>query len=310
MIKILKRALHEALNPVFGTNSKTVVILVDKDQSPPSWSLKEPALTDFESTKAVWGYPSSKTYERTLVLKIKNEDDIFKSACTAISSLKSRKIKDADIIFPKKFKEDNLIKWVNTAILKNYSYSNKTYSAEDEDSKESLVEMLFLDSKKEIDMDKFSRSIKSAQCALFSRDLVNTRGSEGTPYFIAQKAQEIYAKHKHKVDIEVIEGQKLADLGLNLLYNVGKGAICPPYLIVLKYVGNRQGGEFLSFVGKGVTFDTGGLNIKPTGSMEEMYLDKGGACATLSAFKWAVETQYPINLICTLAIAENAIGSN
>lgn len=62
-------------------------------------------------------------------------------------------------------------------------------------------------------------------------------------------------------------------------------------------------------IGKGVIFDAGGLNIKATGNIEGMFLDKHGACSALTAFKSVVEAKLPINLVCTVAMVENLLGS-
>ena len=64
----------------------------------------------------------------------------------------------------------------------------------------------------------------------------------------------------------------------------------------------------MSWIGKGMTFDAGGLNIKPTGSMEDMYMDKAGACAVLSALKSVVDMGLKVNLSATCAFAENFLG--
>ena len=113
------------------------------------------------------------------------------------------------------------------------------------------------------------------------------------------------------VGVEIIKGKKLAENNLNLLYSVGKSADSEPRLIILTYKGDKNTNLFkYSVVGKGVTFDTGGLNLKPTGHIEDMYLDKHGACNALAVFKYAVEQNLPINLVCSLACAENSIDSS
>lgn len=78
---------------------------------------------------------------------------------------------------------------------------------------------------------------------------------------------------------------------MNLFYNVGKGAIEQPRCVLVHYEGNPDQPDHIDFalVGKGITFDTGGLNLKPTGSMEEMYGDKGGSCAVIGALKGTIE---------------------
>jgi len=71
---------------------------------------------------------------------------------------------------------------------------------------------------------------------------------------------------------------------MNMHYNVGKAAISQPRAIIVKYMGNPSSSDIdTALIGKGVTFDTGGLNLKPTGFMEDMYGDKGGACAVIGA---------------------------
>jgi len=95
---------------------------------------------------------------------------------------------------------------------------------------------------------------------------------------------------------------------LPLLHAVGKGSKNKPLLINLSFTNDPDSEETHAFVGKGMVFDAGGLNIKPTGSMEDMYMDKAGACAVFSAFSQAVELNLKINLTCTMAFAENFLG--
>jgi len=78
----------------------------------------------------------------------------------------------------------------------------------------------------------------------------------------------------------------------------------------MKHEGDPGSDHKIAVVGKGVTFDTGGLNLKPTSAIEDMYLDKSGACVTLGLFKWIKEMNIPINISCVLALAENSIDSN
>lgn len=86
------------------------------------------------------------------------------------------------------------------------------------------------------------------------------------------------------MDFRVIKGQELVDLGMNLFYNVGKAATSEPRCVTVYYKGNPESNEVdVAFVGKGLCYDTGGLNLKPTGSIEDMYYDKAGACAVMGA---------------------------
>jgi leucyl aminopeptidase len=98
---------------------------------------------------------------------------------------------------------------------------------------------------------------------------------------------------------------------MNLFYNVGKSASSEPRCVTVLYKGNPASDEVeMAFVGKGLTFDTGGLNLKPTGAIEDMYYDKAGACAVMGALKGAMELGIKKNVVFAMGFAENSIDSN
>lgn len=110
-------------------------------------------------------------------------------------------------------------------------------------------------------------------------------------------------------ETKVIKGRELKQLGLNLHYEVGKGAISEPRLVLIKYEGDPSTDKIhTALVGKGLTYDTGGLNLKPTKYIEEMHLDKGGACAVMGALHGAINQGLQKNVVFVIALAENAIG--
>lgn len=98
---------------------------------------------------------------------------------------------------------------------------------------------------------------------------------------------------------------------MNLFYNVGKGAEVPPRAVFVHYEGDpsRKDEVDMALVGKGVTFDTGGLNLKPTGYMEDMYGDKDGSAAVIGALRGTLDYGFKKNIIFAVGLAENAIGS-
>ena len=96
---------------------------------------------------------------------------------------------------------------------------------------------------------------------------------------------------------------------MRLIHAVGRGYKEEPVLVDMFYKGDESDKKVISLVGKGITFDTGGLNIKVC-MMEEMFMDKCGACTVISVFKYAVEMKLKVNLSCTVAWVENSIGSN
>lgn len=123
-----------------------------------------------------------------------------------------------------------------------------------------------------------------AEATVFARDLANVRGSVATPCYMEQKVTELCDQHKNLIkEVRVVQGQQLVDENMNCFYNVGKSAESEPRLVIVNYQGNPDSEESIALVGKGVTYDTGGLNLKPTGYMEDMYGDKNGSCAVIGA---------------------------
>lgn len=111
--------------------------------------------------------------------------------------------------------------------------------------------------------------------------------------------------------IRVLEGEALLREGLRLVHAVGRGARVAPRLILLEHRGDPAGdAPYIGLAGKGITFDSGGLNLKATGHIEGMHLDKSGACAVLGAMLAARAARAPLNIVAALAMAENAIGPN
>lgn len=94
------------------------------------------------------------------------------------------------------------------------------------------------------------------------------------------------------------------------MHAVGRASRNEPTFINLKYNGNPQSDKWVAFVGKGVCFDAGGLDIKTTAGMKMMYLDKHGACSVFSAFESIVEQKVKINLTCSMGFVENFIADN
>jgi leucyl aminopeptidase len=150
-------------------------------------------------------------------------------------------------------------------------------------------------------------------CVNKARTLGNLRPETASPGFIADAAAAL-AAHDYggrKLSVRhVLDEKDLAARGLNLHLAVGRAAAeRPPRLVVLEYVGNPASKTTTALVGKGVTMDTGGLNVKPYGSMETMHQDMMGAAGVFGAIDAIHQLQLPVNVVAVLALAENAIGS-
>jgi len=110
--------------------------------------------------------------------------------------------------------------------------------------------------------------------------------------------------------VEVLQAEDLQKEKMNLFYEVGKGAVSQPRCVIVHYQGNPESDEVdYAIVGKGLTYDTGGLNKKPTGFIEDMHGDKGGSVAVIGAMQGVLELGLKKNIVFACGFAENAIGS-
>jgi len=141
-----------------------------------------------------------------------------------------------------------------------------------------------------------------------ARDLVNDNADTVTSVFVEQTIKSI-VKGKKNVSLEILNEKELKKKGLNLHLAVNQGSKYPPKLIIARYQGDPKSKKYIAIVGKGITFDTGGLNLKPSGYMETMRTDMGGAAAVIGILKNTISLKLKKNLLFVCAMAENAIGS-
>lgn len=139
---------------------------------------------------------------------------------------------------------------------------------------------------------------------LRSRQLGNLPPNICTPAYLAKQAREI-AETYENVNVEILKKKQMAELKMSALLAVGQGSTNSPRLIILEYKGLGDGERPVVLVGKGITFDTGGISIKPGPNMEQMKFDMGGAASVIGAFEACADMQLPINLVAIVAAAEN-----
>ena len=137
----------------------------------------------------------------------------------------------------------------------------------------------------------------------FARDLGNAPPNVCNPEWLA--AQTATLADHDGVTVETLDEAQLADLGMGAFLSVTRGSDAPAKLIVARYQGAAPGEAPVVLVGKGVTFDTGGISLKPGAAMDEMKFDMCGAATVAGALKAAAAARLPINLVAMLAAAEN-----
>lgn len=164
----------------------------------------------------------------------------------------------------------------------------------------------------EIQFDQLNKNdVHEAKLISYSvnltRHLVNTSPNKMTPIDFIQYAKNLNWGKNVKVDIW--DQKRLAKEKMNLLLAVGQGSDHPPFLLHIKYT--RKGNtKSVAFVGKGITFDTGGLDIKPAAGMRLMKKDMGGAAAVLGLAQYVSQNEWNVDFDFYMALAENSIGGN
>jgi len=138
----------------------------------------------------------------------------------------------------------------------------------------------------------------------FTRDLGNMPPNICHPRYLAEQAKKL-GKANKKLDVEILEEKQLKELGAGALLAVAQGSDQPPRMIIMNYQGGKKNDQPYVLVGKGITFDTGGISLKPGAGMDEMKYDMGGAASVLGTMKTLLELELPINVIGVLTCAEN-----
>ncbi len=151
------------------------------------------------------------------------------------------------------------------------------------------------------------RGIAIGEGVNFARDLGNLPPNLCTPAYLAEQARALGRSHKLKVS--VLERKDMEKLGMGSLLSVSNGSREPPKLITIEHRGSKQQKPVV-LVGKGVTFDTGGISLKPAAEMDEMKYDMSGAGSVLGTMRAAAAMKLPLNVVGVIPTTENMPGGN
>lgn len=260
-------------------------------------------------------YPSKVKAKRVVMLGLGETDHVtvetlrraFSRLAKEANRLKVKKLALYIPEVPSLSSEEILRGLLEGVLLSNYSFDQlKNEKLKKEPS--SLVESICL-----VTQDKHAEKIASkaliiAEGVYKARDLVNGNADDVNPDYLAKCALRL-AKENPKIDTKVLRKKELEAKGLGLLLAVGRGSHHEPLLIIAEYKGDPKSKEKTVLVGKGVTYDTGGLNIKPTGSMETMKCDMGGAAAVLESLEVAARLSLKANISAVIPCTENSVSA-
>ena len=231
------------------------------------------------------------------------------SAAKAISLCRDKNITDITIIVPelKSISETESLKSLSEGIfLSNYNFDKyKTKSKEND--KPTVKRAVFLNNVKSPDsiLKKIETTCRNT---LLCRDLINETSDKCDSKYIASLAKNLIKTPG--VSCKVYGLKDIKKMKMGLLLAVNRGSRIPPQLVVLKYNGNPKSKKYFAIVGKGITFDSGGINLKPSGHIEDMRTDMSGAAAALYAFKSVAELKLKKNVYAVMPLTENMITNN
>jgi leucyl aminopeptidase len=141
-----------------------------------------------------------------------------------------------------------------------------------------------------------------------AKDLANLPGNICTPTYLADRARSL--GKSHPLRITVLDEERMEDLGMGALLSVSKGSRQPAKLIIMRYEGGSKSSAPVALVGKGLTFDAGGISLKPAEKMDEMKYDMCGGASVLGTLLAAAEMKLPINVVGVIPSSENLPDGN
>ena len=191
---------------------------------------------------------------------------------------------------------------VEGTLMKLYSF-DRFKSAQNGDDSAGGIESLEV-SGESVDGDEVERGRIAGAAANAARDLQNLPANVATPTFLAERAREIADEHD-SLELELLDRDAIVERGMGAFASVAQGTHVEPRLIVMRYRPSGASGPHLAFVGKAVTFDTGGISIKPSAKMQEMKFDMSGGAAVIEAMAAIAELGVPATVTAVVPSTEN-----
>jgi leucyl aminopeptidase len=200
---------------------------------------------------------------------------------------------------------------VEGTILAAYRF-DRYRSRDPEDPEPAGMDRIAIVAGDDVDAERLERATRvarvSAEAANRARELQHLPANVLTPTSLADRAREI--AEADRVSVEILDREQIVAKGMGGLEAVSRGAAAEPCLIALRYRGADGAGAPLGLVGKAVTFDSGGISIKPAAKMEDMKMDMSGGGAVLEAVAAIAELGLPLDLVAVVPATENMVSGN
>jgi len=294
----------------FWKGEKGAILACDEAEIP---QLPQAAGEDFSGDKGQFCtlYNNDAPEPRVVLMGLGKVDEVtpetVRAAYAALTNLcREKKLQKLNIAVPQVVKQEIAGALVEGICLANYAYSQRKIKKGTKE-KASLTNCTLIG----CSAASQKAAVQASTICLsvdFVRDLINGNADDVTPQYLAKCAQDISKTHK-SLSVTVFDKKRITKEGMGLILAVNRGAAVDPRFIILEYKGDPKSKDRTVLVGKGVTFDTGGLQVKPHTGMEHMRSDMGGAGVVLGTMKAIAELKLKVNVEGVIPSVENAIGS-
>src|SRR3989338_1963763 len=233
----------------------------------------------------------------------KKLDDLAlqKIGSRVVSVLNSAKIKNGSVFFESKNSACDLANIAFGALLSSYRF-NKYFEHKKKDKELKLQSISVMVS----DVSKAEKAFTPleilAENIFFTRDLVSEPSNILNPESYAAICKTL---KKDGLEVEILDEVAMKKLGMGALLGVGQGSERGSKMVILKWNGGNKGEQPLAFVGKGVTFDTGGISIKPSANMEDMKTDMAGSAVVVGLLRNLAQRKAKVNVVGVIGLVEN-----
>ncbi len=199
-----------------------------------------------------------------------------------------------------------------TTLLQDSTFRSDWLKSKREESPKGARQVSFLvpDASDATLQAALTRGQALAEGLALTKTLGNLPGNICTPTYLADSAKQLGKEYKGKIKVEILDQAEIEELGMGGLLAVAQGSMQEPRFIVLQYKGGKGKTAPVVLVGKGITFDTGGISLKPGEGMDEMKYDMGGAASVLGTFKAIAAMELPLHVVGLIPAAENMPGGN
>jgi len=226
---------------------------------------------------------------------------LLNAFASAFRVMKKQKVEQVVLNIQGLEKEEVLAKAATEAVvMADYKFDLKTKEKEEKAIKLELITS--------VNMELIQESFVLAESNLIGRDLVNQPANLMNPITLSEKV--IALGEEKGFEVEVLELKQIEALKMDAFLSVAKASAVEPRFIIMRYKGNPDNDDILGYVGKGLTYDSGGLSIKPTNSMVDMKSDMGGSAAVIGAMCAIADMELKTNVVSVVAACENMIAGN